>query len=217
LKPNHHLDHSTILAYAAGTLDEAFKVVVASHVTLCEHCRKAVREAESVGGELLEALPRSDVSVECRSRTLAALDQSDPAERTAVPPATSEIPLPLAGLMSASRFGDIAWTRIAPGVAMCGIRLPAHAKGQLKLLRIAPGRAVPEHGHGGDEITLVLKGAYCDHLGRFGAGDVADLDEDIEHKPAVDGDEECICLIATEQPTRFKSLAARLVQPFTGF
>jgi putative transcriptional regulator len=99
---------------------------------------------------------------------------------------------------------------------MFDVKLPPGARGQLKLLRIGAGRAMPEHGHGGEEITLVLKGAYRDHMGRFGAGDVADLDEDIEHKPVVEQDGDCICLVATERPTRFKSLAARLMQPFVG-
>ena len=83
-------------------------------------------------------------------------------------------------------------------------------------MRSGAGRAMPEHGHGGEEITLVLKGAYSDHMGRFGEGDVADLDEAIEHRPVVDEDRDCICLVATERPTRFKSLAARLMQPFVG-
>jgi putative transcriptional regulator len=99
---------------------------------------------------------------------------------------------------------------------MFDVKLPAKAKGQLKLLRIGAGRAMPEHGHGGEEITLVLKGAYRDHMGRFAQGDVADLDVDVEHQPVVEQDGDCICLVATERPTRFKSLAARIMQPFVG-
>jgi putative transcriptional regulator len=75
---------------------------------------------------------------------------------------------------------------------------------------------VPEHGHGGEEVTLILSGAYRDHMGRFGRGDVADLDEDIEHKPVAEDGEDCICLVAIERPTRFKSFAARLMQPLVG-
>jgi putative transcriptional regulator len=215
LTPNHHLDHSTMLAYAAGTLDAAFAVVAASHMTMCPACRAAVREAEAMGGELLEALPEAAVSAPCRERTLASLDRApSPAAPRMLP--HGELPVPLARVMSASSYNDIAWRKKAPGVAMCDVKLPAGAKGQLKLLRIGAGRAMPEHGHGGEEITLVLKGAYRDHMGRFGAGDVADLDEDIEHRPVVDGNEECICLVATERPTRFKSFAARIMQPFVG-
>ena len=75
---------------------------------------------------------------------------------------------------------------------------------------------MPEHGHGGEELTVMLRGSYSDHTGRYIVGDVADLDEDIEHQPVVDSDEDCICLVATEAPTRFKSVWARLAQPFIG-
>lgn len=215
MKPNHHLDYSTILAYAAGTLNEAFTVVAASHIALCRTCREAVRAAEAFGGELLEGMPDSAVSADCRDRTLAALEQAT-LHRLPVPAPRTELPAPLARLIQAGSFEDIAWKKKAPGVAMFDVKLPATAKGQLKLLRIGAGRAMPEHGHGGEEITLVLKGAYRDHMGRFAEGDVADLDVDVEHQPVVEQDGGCICLVATERPTRFKSLAARLIQPFVG-
>ena len=215
MKPTHHLDHSTVLAYAAGTLDEAFTVVAASHLAMCPACRQAVHEAEAFGGELLDKLPDLSVSADCRARTLAALEQAT-LHRIPVPQPRPELPVPLARLVNVTRFDDLAWKKKAPGVAMMDVKLPAGAKGQLKLLRIGAGRAMPDHGHGGEEITLVLKGAYRDHMGRFGRGDVADLDEDIEHRPIAESDGDCICLVALEQPTRFKSLAARLMQPFVG-
>jgi putative transcriptional regulator len=217
LRPNHHLDHSTVLAYAAGTLDEAFRVVAAAHISFCPSCRAAVREAEALGGELLEELAVSNVTDDCRQRTFAALEQAAFHRLPVAAPAPlSELPVPLARVMKVSSFGEIPWKSKAPGVAMCDVKLPSGAKGKLKLLRIGAGRAMPEHGHGGEEITLVLKGAYRDHMGRFGRGDVADLDEDIVHKPVAEAGGDCICLVALEQPTRFKSLAARLVQPFVG-
>lgn len=215
MKPTHHLDHSTILAYAAGTLNEAFSVVAASHIAVCPICRSAVRAAEALGGELLKGMADSAVSADCRARTLAALEQAT-LHRLPVPAPKSQFPAPLARLIDAQSLDDIAWKKKAPGVSMFDVKLPPDAKGQLKLLRIDAGRAMPEHGHGGEEITLVLRGAYRDHMGRFGKGDVADLDEDIEHKPVVEADTDCICLVATERPTRFKSLAARIIQPFVG-
>lgn len=215
MTPKFHLDHATIVGYAAGTLEEAFATVAASHVALCPDCRKAVREAEALGGEMLEALPAERVSADCRARTLAALDQAT-LHRLPVASPRSELPVPLARLMGIQDFDSIPWKSKAPGVATCDVKLPATARGRLKLLRIASGRAMPEHGHGGEEITLVLKGAYHDHIGRFGPGDVADLDEDVEHRPIAEQGGECICLVAIERPTRFKSLAARLIQPFVG-
>jgi putative transcriptional regulator len=215
VNPNHHLDRSTIMAYSAASLNEAFTVVAAAHMAVCPACRAAVREAEALGGELMDALPDAPVSPSCRDNTFAALDRA-PLQQLPVAGPRPELPTPLARLLGVASLGDVAWRKKAPGVATFDIRLPVGAKGQLKLLRIGAGRAMPEHGHGGEEITLILKGAYRDHMGRFAAGDVADLDEEIEHKPVVEEDADCICLVATEAPTRFKSFAARLMQPFVG-
>jgi putative transcriptional regulator len=213
--PTHHLDDSTLLAYAAGTLDEAFTVVAASHVAVCPACRAAVKSAEALGAAMLEGMEEAPISEDCRARTMASLDRALFTGRRAVQP-RAELPLPLATRLSVARFSELPWKKKAPGVAMLDVKLSGRANGQLKLMRISAGRAMPEHGHGGEEITLVLKGAYIDHMGRFSEGDVADLDEAIEHRPVVDQDRDCICLVATERPTRFKSLAARLMQPFVG-
>ena len=51
---DHHLDDATLLQYASGNLDEAFTVVVATHVAMCDTCRHAVRQAEELGGGVLE-------------------------------------------------------------------------------------------------------------------------------------------------------------------
>lgn len=216
MKPQHHLDRSTIIAYAAGTLDEAFNIVVASHLAWCDTCRREVRDAEQLGGELLGTLPEATVSADCRARTLALVDRAIVHRLPSVAPSAGELPRPLLRALGGQSLADVAWKRKAPGVAVYDVKLSGGSRGRLKLLRIGAGRAMPEHGHGGEEITLVLKGAYTDHLGHFVRGDIADLDEDIEHRPVVDGDGECICLVATESPTRFKSIAARLIQPFIG-
>ena len=52
--------------------------------------------------------------------------------------------------------------------------------------------------------------------GRFGPGDVADLDEAVEHRPLADAATGCICVLACERPARFHGLLARLMQPLTG-
>lgn len=215
MRPQHHLDHSTVLSYAAGTLDEAFNVVAASHLALCPLCRNAAHQAETLGGEFLASIEDTAISPECRARTLAALDQAT-LHRLPIAAPRSELPAALARLLKVSALSEVAWKKMAPGFAVCDVQLPPHARGKLKLLRVGGGRAVPDHGHSGEEITLVLKGAYRDHLGRFAPGDVSDVDEDVEHRPVVEPDQECICLFATEQPMRFKSLAARLMQPFIG-
>ena len=78
----------------------------------------------------------------------------------------------------------------------------------MQLIKAAPGASVPEHTHGGSEITLVLRGALIDSTGRYAPGDVADVDEHIEHTPVADAEAGCICAIANEQPTRFREQTA---------
>jgi putative transcriptional regulator len=75
---------------------------------------------------------------------------------------------------------------------------------------------MPDHGHGGGELTLVLKGAYADETGEYRAGDVQDVDEDVEHTPVADPVAGCVCLIASEKPARFKGWIGKLLQPLTG-
>ncbi len=110
----------------------------------------------------------------------------------------------------------LQWQWLAPGIRQYPIEMPEECRGSVRLLRIKAGMRIPEHGHGGSELTLILRGAYHDRFGRFGPGDVADLDEDAEHEPRVDKDGECICLVATEQAARFKGFLSRVLQPLTG-
>jgi putative transcriptional regulator len=110
----------------------------------------------------------------------------------------------------------IHWSSVAPGVQQCRLPLSKSSDGHLMLLKIGAGRRVPEHGHGGAELTLVLTGSYSDATGRYARGDVADLDETVEHQPVVDEDGECICLVASETKAKFKGVLPRLLQPIIG-
>lgn len=73
---------------------------------------------------------------------------------------------------------------------------------------------MPDHGHKGREMTLVLQGAFSDADGRYGRGDVEIADDAVQHTPVAEAGQDCICLAATEAPLRFRSLIPRLVQPF---
>lgn len=211
---SHHLDDATLLALASGTIAHAHGIVAASHVALCPLCAKALRKAEAIGGGLLadgEVEPVSDMA---RAATLASLDGVAPAQRK--PRMKSELPAALDHALGGLSLDQIKWKKKAPGVALYDVPMPKGSTSALKLLSIGPGKAMPEHGHGGEELTLVLRGSYSDHMGIFRPGDVADLDDSVEHTPVADAGETCICVVAVEAPTRFKSVWARLLQPFVG-
>jgi putative transcriptional regulator len=209
----HHLDDATILSYAAGTLGEALSVAAACHISMCAECRTAVRKAEALGGEILDDLQSTAVSDVLRAAILASLDD----KRTAKPVAVkSDMPAPLQRLLAGQDFAQLRWRKKAPGVSVYELPLSKNVKGSLKLLSITSGMSMLEHGHGGEELTLVLQGAFKDKVGRFARGDIADLDEDTEHCPIIEEGETCICLYATEAPSHFKTFLGRLLQPFLG-
>ena len=217
---NHHPDEASLMAYAAGNMDEAFSVVMAAHVSMCPKCRAAVRMAEALGGELLEESYSVPVSAQARARMMAQLDVVAPLNRPEpayhAKPNAKDVPRPLAKLLAGEGLDQIHWKTLAPGIAVHDLPVSASARGQLRLLRIGAGRAMPEHGHGGDELTLVLRGSYRDRLGEFRPGDLADLDDSVEHSPVVTEEGSCICLIATEAPTRMKGILYRMLQPWFG-
>lgn len=212
----HHLDDATLVRYASGDLDEAFSVIVASHLAMCETCRNAVRAAEAIGGDLLEKQDQADLGAGAFERLMQTLDdkqESIAVKKAEQPVADAEIPAPLSRLIGV-RLDAIVWAPIAPGIAKHDVALSSDGKSSLFMLKIAPGKSVPEHGHNGHEMTLVLSGAYRDEMGRFERGDISDLDEHVEHQPRVEPGEPCICLVAIQSPTRFKGLLGRLMQPF---
>jgi putative transcriptional regulator len=94
--------------------------------------------------------------------------------------------------------------------------LKTSSQATVRLLKIPAGAAMPDHGHNGTELTLVLKGAFRDDGGRFGRGDIEIADEDLHHTPIAEDGEDCICLAATDAPLRFRRLIPRIAQPFMG-
>jgi putative transcriptional regulator len=206
----HHPSEATLIAYAAGQLDEPAALVVATHLALCPHCTRQVRLAEAVGGALLEELPEAEMAPDALAGLLARLDEPAPPP-TAAPPPPAAADLPPLPALRRHRIGNWRW--VAPGVHQIVVIPPGPRHGGLRLLRVAAGTALPEHGHEGAEVTCVLRGAFQDGGEVFGAGDFDERGQADEHAPVADAREGCICLIATEGRLRFSSMLARLIQP----
>jgi putative transcriptional regulator len=202
----HHPDISTLMSYAAGSLGEALSAVVIAHIVRCPACRADMRRLETLGATLLG---------EAGSAPVGEPPDVSATIRESAPRIGDRIPDPL-GIVLAGGLSTFRWRWLGPGVHHHRLPLSVGAAGDLRLLKIAPGRQMPAHGHGGAELTLVLEGAYHDETGRFGPGDVEDVDGATEHQPVADATTGCICLIASERAARFKGLLGRLVQPLTG-
>lgn len=212
----HHPKTETLADFAGGRLDEARAVVIATHLSMCAQCSHAVSGFETVGGLCLEAADPVDMAPDALEKILA---RADTQANIAAPHFDGAKPLekqmPLSAYLSGS-LDDVNWRGVAPGMSQSVIEAQGYRKGVLRLLKIAPGTSMPKHTHEGEELTLILRGAYEDELGEFKAGDLADLGGDHTHTPTAIGDEPCICLIATAAPLKFKTLTGKLVQPFIG-
>jgi putative transcriptional regulator len=219
MMPRHHPSEATILAYSAGALGEGLSLVVASHLGYCPECRSQVAQGEVIGGALLADLAPSPLAPGAREHMLLQLDR--PAQlQVAMPRPVAADPLIPGPLSRYFRDGSAAikWRFMAPGLRQ--FEIVPHTQlggGNFRMLRIAPGRMLPRHGHTGTELTLILRGSYTDELGQFGPGDVAETDDDIAHQPVSGRDEDCICIIATEGSLKFESPLARAFQHFSGF
>lgn len=220
---NHHLDEATIVSLAAGSLPAPFAVVAEAHLSMCRTCQARKRKAEAIGGVLLEdaapvglsdgALNNMLERLEAERRMGAALYVSDAPEEPKCRDAL--VPAPIRPLLDVP-LSDITWKRAGLGVGVHKIDIGDDSDGMLYMVKVEAGRTLPTHGHGGNEVTLVLSGSYTDRFGQFARGDIADLDCDVEHQPVVDPGDECICVVASEAPARFKQVLPRLFQSLVG-
>lgn len=96
----HHLDEATIVRYAAGDLDEAFAVIVAAHIAVCDECRRGVRTAEALGAHMLEQCEPAAIAPDAFERLAQRLDAHAP---DTVPRAPGADALPLRGRAAAAR------------------------------------------------------------------------------------------------------------------
>lgn len=208
----HHLTDALLMAYAAGTLPEAFGLVVATHVSMCDECRARLGAFEAVGGTVLDRCGTEDLSAGAFEATMARITGAPAPRREAARPAPRGIfPAPLAEYVGGDLSG-VRWRPVGMGVKQA--ILPSSREASVRLLYIPAGAAVPDHGHRGTELTLVLQGAFLDDGVRFGPGDIEVANEATEHTPVADIGEDCICLAATDAPLRFRGLMPRIAQPF---
>ncbi len=213
-KIKHHLSPQLLMAYAAGALPEAFDLVVASHLSLCDACRAEAESYETLGGAVLENEDAVALDEDSLAATLRLIETGLPEPAEAAVPAAAPgeaLPAPVRVYVGGG-LDDVRWQNIGRGVKQA--LLPMTGEARARLLYIPAGMAVPDHGHSGAEVTLVLRGAFSDKTDRFGPGDVEIADEKLHHSPVAEEGEDCICLAVTDAPLRFSGLVPRLAQPF---
>ena len=220
----HHPDEIYLAAYANGQLAEAESLVIASHVALCPLCRHAVADFEAVGGALLDDVAPMALSDQSLQHVLDQLDNFSAPVKKVHKPVQS-----VAGLVSDNilpsplRYyiekldASTQWQPVMNGLDQINLSVGQHKKSKTKLLRIRSGIAMPQHTHKGEELTLVLDGAFRDERGYFGRGDLAMTDHDVDHRPIADDKGDCICLVVTTDNLSLTGPLARFLNPFLRF
>jgi putative transcriptional regulator len=202
-KPNIENDEagfveSIYLDYASGSLSPSARLLVAAHLALRPENQGSVTLWEQLGGCLLEAEAPSGQAPADQDFDFTA---EEGASRPSITPAAATLPVPLAEVIG-KPISDIDWISTLPGMK----EYPVPGWPQARLVRLAAGRTIPRHSHGGLELTLVLEGAFSDASGLYQRGDICVADETVEHSPRVSPDRECLCFAVIEGPYRPKGV-----------
>ena len=214
MSPDHHPAEEFLLQYASGAATEPFALVVATHLSYCAECREIVAQAEAIGGALLDDLTPDPAGLSSLDRDVAnILERASRVPRARAEAPRSALASPLGNYVA--DLNGVAWRSLGPGIHHCVLVKDKHGA-VARLLRIAPGLSVFEHGHSGNELTLVLEGSYRAGGEQFRQGDVECADDTINHRPVADTGAACICLAVTDAPLRFRNLLGRIMQPFIG-
>jgi putative transcriptional regulator len=209
----HHPKNTTLADFAAGALDEGRSLVVASHLAMCGHCREFVAQLEAAGGQMLTEIEPVAMAPDAAARALRVLDSEANAPRIGErKPAAMPVWQPERNTLLGYELGPWRW--VAPGLHHRVVKVPPGGGTRVFMLKAAPGMKIPEHTHTGTELTCVLSGAFIHEGGRYGPGDCDDADDHDGHSPLIDGDEECICLVAMQGELKLSGLRGRLMQPF---
>ena len=155
----HHLTDDLLMGYSAGALPEAFNVVVATHISLCDECRARLASFDAVGGSVVESMDAVAMGDDSLAAVMAMIETTPDAPANVPTPRTSSIiPTPLQEYVNGN-MDAVKWRKIGGGVSQA--ILPTSKDATVRLLKIPAGTAVPDHGHRGMELTLVLQGACC--------------------------------------------------------
>lgn len=215
--PVFHPEPEVLLAYSAGSLDEANSVLTATHLALCPRCRREVARLDAIGGILTAQLKPTELAPDALAAVLARLDEAPSPTDDHVAAAVDDetrhwVPEPLRRYLGTS-LSALPWKRRGFAIHELPLSLGSGSV-RATLIRTGGGAALPEHTHEGVETTLVLRGAFRDEGGRFARGDVATATSADNHRPVAEPDDECLCFSVIDGPLRLTGRFGRLLNPF---
>lgn len=204
-----------LVAHAAGRLAEPVALAVATHLALSPPGRARFAFYEALGGVLLDGIEPEPVAPGAWARLLEQLSDVEPGGvGQAAIPGDHRLPPPLWPYAPEGLAG-LRWKRYGP-VSEADLKI-RDGGFRAKLVRLKAGRRVPRHTHAGQELTVVLEGAFTDKIGHYGRGDIAIADSSLDHQPTATADGDCLCLAVTDARLLLTGPVGRFLNPFLRF
>ena len=130
------LPDNLLMGYAAGTLNEAFNLVIATHVSLSDEAQVRLGAFEAVGGAVLDEEDMVDLSDDSLDQMMARLEALPQANARAPMVADDIYPAPLADYVGRG----LRWQSLGKGVKQAILKTDTGATA--RLLRIPAGQAM---------------------------------------------------------------------------
>jgi putative transcriptional regulator len=189
---NHHmLDDGWMLDAASGAAPRAVRVLAACQSAIRPDVNSRYNAAETAFGVLLESAPTAALSAGALEAVLDQIDEDPGPPRVGF--GDEDPVLPAVLKREVNRSVRKQWSRRIGGHSEIVLDSLCEPGVKARLLSIPPGKGAPEHGHEGEEITLVLSGSFHDGRARYGRGDACHAGPELVHTPRVDSEETCIC------------------------
>ncbi len=210
---NHHPTDDVLLKYVSGGYDTAFNLVLATHVSTCVCCQNTVALHQDIGGHVLEDQPEEIMTVsalDLLEKTPEVEAEPKPRREDHSQKFGTSVPTILSEYLE-THLDKLKWQRLSPYLRQHILQLDGQSTA--RLIWMAPGKAVPPHGHKGQEMTMILSGGYYDGDEAYTQGDLHYADHETPHIPVAMDDKPCLVLAATDEPLVFQSWIPRLLQP----
>lgn len=202
-----------LAGYAAGALHPYLHALIEAHLILSDENRARVRAMEEAAADEIEEIEPRPIDRTARDAVLGAIYAGGWYGRPRPVKHDPEVPDPLDRLIG-MRLDEAPWRFAAPGLKEHVVARDGEVTASL--IRIKPGRAAPRHTHAGQEVTLVLKGAFFDPSGVYRRGDVAVADAAVDHRPVAEPGGPCICFAVSDAPLKLTGPIGRLLQKAFG-
>ncbi len=202
--PAYHPAEEFLLDYAAGAASPGETLMIATHLSFCKACRRAVHAAQTVAGTMLNMLEPAPLPADMLNRTLAAIDGRQDIEFAEPPPLSAFL---------AENLARPDWKKMPSGFRMRRIA-GYEDNGRVWLFDAPPGMKLFPHRHRGDEWTVILNGEFRDNGRAYRAGDFACLVDGEEHRPMTGPEGRCVSLVMVRGDPEYTTLMGKLTAPF---